>query len=225
LKVLSCGNIIMDRLNVRAILVGSLVNGPGSRVVIWTQGCTKGCKGCFNPETWKNDPQTLLEPNALAAQVLSLRPDGITLTGGDPLEQPVPLLRFLNALHDDGKLIGLPKGVILFTGYTWEEIQELPGVDGAAARDCVKLCDVVIDGRYSEELAIGDRLAGSSNQRFHFNPVSGRGRDLVSEADVFTDQAVEVHGETADTIQVTGFPDVTIAARKRLRELGVYPTA
>ena len=85
-------------LSIHSILQDSNVNGPGSRLVIWTQGCSKGCPGCFNPETWKF-VNSGINPLELSAQVLKLNPDGLTITGGDAFEQVSGLLLFLKGLH------------------------------------------------------------------------------------------------------------------------------
>jgi organic radical activating enzyme len=64
----------------------SRVNGPGVRFVLWTQGCSKGCKECYNPETWKFEGKDILV-DEIFELIDSYNVDGITLTGGDPLEQ------------------------------------------------------------------------------------------------------------------------------------------
>ena len=212
-------------LKTSALISGSRVNGPGNRFVIWTQGCSKGCRGCFNPETWDSKKGFNSGVSSLARYVLSEvecgELDGLTLTGGDPLEQPHELLAFFEELEScDPGLKNLPRGVILFTGYTMSEIESLAGVDGDAVRRCVCHCDVVVDGRYVESLRIKDALAGSSNQGFHFSSAPGRGRVRVTEGELRTDQAVEVHVGEGNSIQVTGFPD-NLRFKGRLRDLGL----
>lgn len=215
-------------LDVMAVIEESQVNGPGSRVVIWTQGCGKGCKGCFNPESWKYTHKSLHDPEELAHNVQTLNPWGLTLSGGDPLEQPVALRVFLNTLHDsEGFLEQLPGGIILFTGYTREEVFEqieLPAPltteeERTALRDCWNLCDLVIDGKFVESLKYSNALAGSTNQRFWFSSKPGRGRDRVDESAVMSDQAVEIHSpDAAGLVRITGFPDIN---HKYLRSLGL----
>ena len=217
-------------LRVHALISGSRVNGPGNRMVIWTQGCGKGCRGCFNPETWARDCGKAWEPTELARHIFGIIDamglEGLTLTGGDPLEQPRELLAFFEALESyDPGLKMLPRGILMFTGYTMSELENLPGAYGAAARACVGHCDVIVDGRYEESLRIRDALAGSANQDFHFSSAPGRGLERIAESEVKTDQAVEVHvGETnfrhEGLIRVTGFPE-HLRFRRRLRELGL----
>jgi len=205
-------------LSISSILSQSEVNGPGERLVVWTQGCSKACPGCFNPETWKFSRKNLWESTELAEKVFSSYPDGLTLTGGDPLEQPEALLEFLVALHrgDSPENLPrnfLPRGIICFTGYV---IEELVG----DALECLKYIDLLIDGRYVEELRYTSGLAGSSNQRFHFNPLPGRGEARLSRDEISIDQHVEIHIDenSVDSVIVTGFPVIN---RKFLREMGL----
>jgi len=205
----------MADLSLHSILSQSEVNGPGERLVIWTQGCTKGCSGCFNPETWKFSSKWMKDSRKLAEHVISSNPDGLTITGGDPLEQPEALLEFLRALHgdDSGESLRadfLPKGIICFTGYVLEELH------GAAA-ECLEYIDLLIDGRYMEQLRYTSGLAGSSNQRFHFNTLPGRGESRLQRSEILIDQAVEVHVDDIDPsiIRVTGFPSIDRTFLKR----------
>ena len=73
----------------------SKVNGPGNRFVLWTQGCSKGCLECFNPETWSNNIFKELSPKQIFELVKNFEVDGVTISGGDPLEQEVELLELL----------------------------------------------------------------------------------------------------------------------------------
>ena len=89
----------------------SRVNGPGKRFVLWTQGCSKGCKNCYNPNTWKFEGKEM-SPEEILELIENFEVDGITLTGGDPLEQE-DILILLEGLYK----LNLPKGIILFSGY------------------------------------------------------------------------------------------------------------
>jgi anaerobic ribonucleoside-triphosphate reductase activating protein len=210
-------------IKLHSVIDSSAVNGPGDRMVIWTQGCDKGCRGCFNPETWKFEAGDWRSVISLGNDVFKANPDGVTLTGGDPLEQPEALLEFLRFIDTSADSdpvdikLDLPKGIICFTGYTIEEIFELPGVRGDAARACLDHIDLLIDGRFEEKLRVDHVLAGSSNQRFHFLDKPGRGRDKINPEEVQIDQSVEIHlGK--DSLEVTGFPTIS---RSWLKERGL----
>jgi anaerobic ribonucleoside-triphosphate reductase activating protein len=139
----------------------SRANGPGLRAVVWFQGCTLGCPGCFNPTT-----HTIAGGYTMAAQTVAddisratgdTPPiEGVTLSGGEPLEQPEGLLRLLRLL-EAGPAASL--GTILFSGYSHSEIRAMPLGPAVLAR-----LDAVICGRYVQARHVGRALIGSSNQ-------------------------------------------------------------
>lgn len=142
---------------VHAIEPTSRANGPGRRFVVWLQGCTLGCPGCFNPATHTEVGGRDVAIEDLAAQLAATTGiEGVSLSGGEPLQQP----RAAIALLDAARALGL--STLAFSGYTLDEIRALP--EGAAVLDRL---DVLIDGRYvaGERLARG--LRGSRNQRIH----------------------------------------------------------
>ncbi len=146
------------RVRLHAFEPASRANGPGPRAVVWFQGCTLGCRGCFNPAT--HDPQGGYEADtaALADQILALRPTiaGISVSGGEPFQQPEALLDLLG--HLDGS--GLSR--LAFSGYTLDAIRALPLGDRILAH-----LDVLIAGRYLASQHLGRGLLGSANQRIH----------------------------------------------------------
>ena len=154
---------------VHAVEPRSRANGPGARFVVWLQGCTLGCPGCFNPATHEVGGREVSVAE-LAAQLAATRGiEGLSLSGGEPLQQPAAAA----ALLDAARALGL--STLAFSGYTLEEIRALPGGAEVLAR-----LDVLIDGRY----VAGDRLAtglrGSANQRIHL--LTGRYRLADVEA-------------------------------------------
>jgi anaerobic ribonucleoside-triphosphate reductase activating protein len=136
---------------IHAIEPKSRANGPGVRFVVWLQGCTLGCPGCFNPATHA--------PGGREIEIESLDfgdAEGLSLSGGEPMQQPAAAL----ALLDHARAHDL--STLMFSGYTEGEIRALP-----LGPDVLARLDVLIDGRYvaSERLATG--LRGSANQRIH----------------------------------------------------------
>jgi anaerobic ribonucleoside-triphosphate reductase activating protein len=201
-------------LNLHSRIVSSSVNGPGDRYVIWLQGCPHACVGCFNPETWSFKKQNMVSIFDLASDILSSGADGLTISGGEPFSQSSALLNLLKSLHDvDSNLINLSKGIICFTGNLIEELDFV-------SLDCLRYIDLLIDGRYVEQLRYPSGLAGSSNQRFHFSSIPGRGCDILNRDEIIFDQAVEVHTDSIDAnlIRVTGFPSIN---RDFLRKNGL----
>lgn len=138
----------------------SMTNGVGLRTVLWVSGCEHKCKGCQNPCTW--DPNSGEDFTSEKKELLYKYLDnkyikGITFSGGDPLH---PSNR-----GEVGKLIldikaNYPsKDIWLYTGYTWEEVEELN-------LDYLRYIDVLVEGRFIlKERDINLRWCGSSNQR------------------------------------------------------------
>ena len=187
-------------INLLGILEESEVNGPGKRMVIWFQGCHRHCVGCFNPESWDFSARHLWEVDDLVERIKKADPEGLTISGGEPFEQSEELLALLRGLHEGDTLIGLPKGIISFTGYQYEELLR----KNRTTRDCLSYIDVVIDGAFEEGLKQEHQLCGSSNQRFHFLEQTDRGKERVKADELSIDQAIEIH-IVEDEIVVTGF--------------------
>jgi anaerobic ribonucleoside-triphosphate reductase activating protein len=180
----------------------SKVNGPGNRFVLWTQGCSKGCSECFNPETWSTSTYKELSPLQIFELIKNFEVDGVTISGGDPLEQEEELLELLMLLGT----CNFKKGIILFSGFTRAEISRNP-----IREQCLKYIDVLIDGRYEKNLKVDFSLRGSSNQKFYFFS------DKISSSELCFDQEIEISVLEGE-ISMTGFPNVS---RKILKELGV----
>ena len=136
----------------------SIVDGPGYRYAIFTQGCPHHCPGCHNPESHAFDVGRLVDTDTILAQVRE-NPllDGITLTGGDPLCQPEACL----VLAEAAKALGLT--VWAYTGYTWEAL--LSEADPARMA-LLNTVDVLVDGPFLlAEKSLELKFCGSRNQR------------------------------------------------------------
>lgn len=146
-------------LNVHSILPFSRANGPGARAVIWVQGCSLGCPGCFNPGTHPFVGGDLISTDDLFERIVSLGAtiQGITVSGGEPLQQRAALLDFLTRIRRE-----TPLSVILFTGFTWEEVTAMPDTGRLFAS-----VDVLIAGRYVEARRLARALRGSTNKTVH----------------------------------------------------------
>jgi anaerobic ribonucleoside-triphosphate reductase activating protein len=182
----------------------SIVDGPGIRFAIFVQGCRHGCRGCHNPQAIPFEggiPTTVDElwERIRANPLLS----GITLSGGEPFEQPVPLIELVRRTRAAGL------NVWAYSGYLYEELlagevgaaarggsvdsggaaagdaaagaadgygaatdttDDAAGSDttatGAAARELLTLCDVLVDGRFvAAQASYALKWRGSANQR------------------------------------------------------------
>ena len=128
------------------------VLGPGRRFVVWVQGCFRKCPGCMSPVTWDPEGGTLYDTATLAERFRKSGCSELTISGGEPFLQPEALAEFI-------RFAGNP-GVIVYTGFLYEELLERP--DAAAL---LKVCDMLVDGPFMEDLRDGKNLRGSSNQR------------------------------------------------------------
>lgn len=141
-------------------------NGEGIGVALFVQGCHFHCYNCFNPETWDfNGGKEWTDEIADKFLDLADKPQikRISILGGEPLAEE-NMESILNLLHKIRSRFGYSKKVWLYTGYKWEELLTH---DNAITRlSIVQLCDVLIDGRYIDELKNYKlKWCGSSNQR------------------------------------------------------------
>jgi anaerobic ribonucleoside-triphosphate reductase activating protein len=122
--------------------------------VIWVQGCTLGCPGCFNPATHPADGGTVWQVADLAAWVHAQDDPGLTISGGEPLQQAAAVTALL---------VAVARPTILFSGHTLAEIERRPGGPALLAH-----VDLLVAGRYVAGRRLGTGLLGSTNQRLHF---------------------------------------------------------
>jgi len=79
--------------HVHSVEVGSTVDGPGIRFVLFLTGCPLRCQYCHNPDTWhiaNGRPVRLHEMMAKIGKyvdVLRISQGGITISGGEPMLQ------------------------------------------------------------------------------------------------------------------------------------------
>ncbi|GIV66620.1 MAG: 4Fe-4S single cluster domain-containing protein [Chloroflexota bacterium] len=145
-----------DSLRIHHFETVSYSNGPGKRAVLWLQGCTLGCPGCFNPHTHSTKSGRLVRLSNLLNRIVNVSPliEGLTISGGEPLQQLTPLLKFLSEIRQKTNL-----SVILFSGFTLEEIRTFP-----SANQLLSLIDVLISGRYIQTQSTHNLWIGSGNK-------------------------------------------------------------
>ncbi|MFE7302430.1 4Fe-4S single cluster domain-containing protein [Streptomyces sp. NPDC057579] len=148
-------------LNVAATRVGTRALGPGVRSAVWVQGCPFHCAGCLAPEWIPDRPARRADPDDLAAELLAdRRVTGLTLSGGEPMEQAAGLARLVRQARRIREV-----SVICFTGHRLERLRTRPPSPGVP--ELLAVVDVLIDGVYVAALNDGRGLRGSSNQRVH----------------------------------------------------------
>jgi anaerobic ribonucleoside-triphosphate reductase activating protein len=145
-------------MNYHNITKEDMLNGEGLRVVLWVAGCNHHCKNCQNPETWDENGGIPFDEDAENELFEALdKPyiSGITFSGGDPL--------YPNNRSEVFRLIKKHKekfpnkNIWLYTGYLWEAVKNLEGIEDI---------DVIAEGEFIEELKDNNlHWVGSSNQR------------------------------------------------------------
>ena len=135
-------------------------NGIGIGCTLFTQICNHKCNGCFNKQTWDKQNGKILTEKEMNEIIKTLQNEYIarfTISGGDPLEQAEALSRLLYKIRD--KFPNLK--IWIYSGYTFEE-----AITDRYKAECLKLCDVLVDGRFVDELKdLTLAFRGSSNQR------------------------------------------------------------
>jgi anaerobic ribonucleoside-triphosphate reductase activating protein len=137
----------------------SVVDGPGLRYVIFTQGCLHCCPHCHNQASWDINGGKEYSVKQVIRMIKQQKKKkrGVTFSGGEPFLQAAELAEVAVAAHQKGW------DVVTYTGFTYEELLENSD-DGVKA--LLAASDILIDGKYIHELrAIDLQFRGSSNQR------------------------------------------------------------
>ena len=136
----------------------SIVDGPGYRLAVFTQGCPHGCPECHNPATHDVNGGRLTDTQEIIAQ-LGRNPlvRGVTLSGGEPMLQAQALCEIAQAAREKGL------SVWCYTGFT---LEALLAENRADRMRLLSLCDVLVDGPFIAAQRSLDLLyCGSKNQR------------------------------------------------------------
>ena len=160
------------KIRIAGTVNDSIVDGPGLRFTVFTQGCPHHCPGCHNPATHdplgghEADTQEIIErmgKNPLLS--------GLTLSGGEPFMQSAACLELAKAAHAKGM------NVWAYTGFTWENLLSEGNADRIAL---LKEADVLVDGPFVESRrSLELDFCGSTNQRLIDVPTSLRSGQIV----------------------------------------------
>ncbi len=150
----------------------SIVDGPGFRFTVFTQGCSHHCPGCHNPQT--HDPSGGTEHTVeelLERMRSNPLTDGLTLSGGEPFEQPEDCLLLAQGAHESGL------NVWSYTGYLFEFLRD-QGTE--AQKALLREVDVLVDGPFLlDQRTLSLPWRGSRNQRVIDVPKSLENGDVV----------------------------------------------
>lgn len=139
--------------------------GPGKRIAIWVSGCRRQCYKCANPELWEQKPNQRIDTKVFAKMLAELfkkrEVDGLTISGGEPMNQAEAILDIMNSLDEQGVFC---EDILIFTGYKISEIE----LD-KDKRALMNKAAVIIDGEYVDSQNDGiSALKGSLNQNINY---------------------------------------------------------
>ncbi|MGH1346899.1 MAG: 4Fe-4S single cluster domain-containing protein [Nannocystales bacterium] len=179
-------------LRIAKVIPQTSAEGPFERCAVWVAGCNLACPGCCNPALFPADAGESASATRLCAlldQVQAAGAEGVTVLGGEPLQQPAGLAWFVEQAQ------ARELGVIVFTGYTLEQAQQRPDFERIWAN-----LDTLIDGRFdARQPEQHRRFIGSANQRLHHRTTRYNAEKLWRgvqriEVRVDRDGRIEAHG-------------------------------
>ena len=129
--------------------------GYGRRVGIWFQGCSIRCPGCISRDTWEfsGDTSMATEPFMASIGPWLSRAEGVTISGGEPFDQPEALAAVIEELR-----LRQAGDILVYSGYAREQLFE-------CHRPITKQIDVLISEPYRLGAGSTVTLRGSDNQR------------------------------------------------------------
>lgn len=199
-----------SELNLSGFLMRSAANGPGTRFVVWVQGCPIRCSGCFNPSSWSFSPVNVVTSDELADRILKTDDiEGVTFSGGEPFAQAGPVADVAETV----RMAGL--SVLTYSGYTYEQliIRRDPAWDRL-----LSATDLLIAGPYHERETCPGPFMGSTNQQTII--LNNR---IVLEPPLVPPggKTVEFIVEPDGTVTTTGFPEMGMVREISTRCRGV----
>lgn len=152
------------------------VLGPGRRIGLWLQGCSIRCKGCVSRDTWEPDPAKAMTVASLLAWCRRTTGgvlDGVTISGGEPFDQPAALAALLDGLQRWRRELARPFDLLCYSGHPLKTLQRDHG-------DILARLDALIPEPYSQGRPLGGLWRGSDNQPLL--PLSPLGEERYREA-------------------------------------------
>jgi anaerobic ribonucleoside-triphosphate reductase activating protein len=136
------------------------VLGPGKRLGIWVQGCNINCPGCVSQDTWKTSADSLMPIDLLLASCRVMTDsalDGVTISGGEPFEQPAALRELLDGLHEWRLELAQPFDILCYSGFPLTYLQKHHSA-------ILSQLDAIITEPFDQSVPRGKVWRGSTNQ-------------------------------------------------------------
>lgn len=170
--------------------------GPGRRIGIWFQGCSIRCRGCVSVDTWSFESgETSVAAVVDALSPWALEANGVTISGGEPFDQPEALAELLEAVR-----MRVHGDVLVFTGYPYDRVAPWLTLHP-------ELVDALVTDPYDPDVPQTLALRGSDNQRLHLLTALGRERLSGCARPLQpTDHALDVHVTEDGEVWLAGIP-------------------
>lgn len=184
------------RISVSRIHFPVTTLGPGRRLGIWFQGCSIRCPGCISMDTWvEGRGNTTVEEVVNSIIPWISKADGITISGGEPFDQPDALLELTARIRSKTEA-----DILVFTGYPWASIRDMIGASPATI-------DALVTGPFDFEEKQTLALRGSDNQELHFITEKGGARFATFERRAHErDRSVDVMFDENGDVWFAGIP-------------------
>jgi len=169
--------------------------GPGRRLGLWLQGCSIRSPGCISRDTWDNGKGHIPLADVLhALSAIADQADGLTVSGGEPFDQPDGLAAILTHWRSVS-----PSSVLLFTGYEWNVVA--PWFEANES-----LADAVMTGPFRSDLPQTQALRGSDNQSLHILSPLGQLMTAYDRPVEATDRKLDVMFDEVGDAWFAGIP-------------------
>ena len=172
------------------------VLGPGRRIAIWFQGCSIRCPGCMSRDTWASARTTMPVASLVGDLATWLcEADGVTISGGEPFDQPEALAALVEGLRCAN--VG---SILVYSGYSFDILQE-------QRAHVLADIDVLISEPFDAERCEPALLRGSANQRVHCLTAKGTAMWRLAEEEAAARSArLDVIADLDGSLWIAGVP-------------------
>lgn len=189
----------MTMLRISHTVASTTAEGPGNRFALWVQGCTIRCPGCCNPHLFNPRGGHDIALDDLMAKIMASDVEGISVLGGEPMQQAKPLAELAARVKSAGR------SVMVYSGYLYEDLLLDPDT-----KSVLGSTDILVDGQYERDKPeTTRRWIGSRNQRVHFLS------DRYTMDDQWRRPNEVVVRLTRKGLDIHGWPGVDITMGKR----------
>lgn len=204
-------------LYINSIIYPVTTLGPGTRIGLWVEGCTLNCPGCISPELFKQAKEHAFSIAEIIEIMRPLLPlcSGITISGGEPFQQAKALAKLISTLKEE-----YDPEIMIYTGHTLDEIYTL----GEVSHLLLPLIDILVDGRFYENLSNQKLWRGSDNQRIYLLSKRAQVYGSLNEAIYPKKRTLQIEFSQNLGLRIIGIPEREFKKqiRENLRSRGIF---